>query len=93
MTLSFAEISEKTGLVVDSLEGSITKMVQKKAITARINKKQGTVDFIEDEDNANDDSSSLVNQANYELIKTIEQQNARIVKLLNRVQDTNEKIK
>ena len=49
LTLSFAEISEKTGLPVDSLEGSLREMVQTKSIKARINKKQSTVDFIGDE--------------------------------------------
>ena len=49
-------------------------MVQRRAITARINKKQGTVDFIEGDGDAEDDSSSstLVNQANFEMIKTVE---------------------
>ena len=94
LTLSFAEIAQKTGLVADTLEQFITKMVQRRAITARINKKQGTVDFIEGDGDAEDDSSStLVNRANFEMIKTVEAQNARIVKLLSRVQDTNEKIK
>ena len=49
-------------------------MVQKGAITARINKKQGTVDFIESEgdDNEGDSGSNLVNNANFEMVKTIE---------------------
>lgn len=49
LTLSFAEIASKTSLVVDSLEPTLTQMVQKGAISARINKKQGTVDFIDSE--------------------------------------------
>lgn len=49
LTLSFAEIASKTELVVDSLEPTLTQMVQKGAISARINKKQGTVDFIDSE--------------------------------------------
>ena len=55
LTLSFNEIATKTQLPVDSLEAQLTKMVQNKAISAKINKKQGTVDFIENEDDANDD--------------------------------------
>ena len=55
MTLSFQEISAKTKLPVESIEGSITKMVQQKAISARINKKQSTVDFIDSEREAEDD--------------------------------------
>ena len=70
LTLSFAEIAEKTQLPVDQLEAQITKMVQTKAITAKINKKQGTVDFIESE--AETDSGALVNQTNFEMIKKIE---------------------
>ena len=45
-------------------------MVSKRLITARINKKQSTVDFIEEE--ADDDSTALVSQTNFEMIKTIE---------------------
>ena len=67
-------------------------MVQKGAITARINKRQGTVDFIETGDDDNEDGG-LVSNANFEMIKTIEAQNARIVKILQGVQETNEKIK
>ena len=66
-------------------------MVQQKAISARINKKQSTVDFIDSEREAEDDQ--LVSQTNFEMIKKIEAQNARIVKLLSRVNDTNEKIR
>ena len=91
LTLSFKEISAKTKLPVESIEGSITKMVQQKAISARINKKQSTVDFIDSEREAEDDQ--LVSQTNFEMIKKIEAQNARIVKLLSRVNDTNEKIR
>ena len=72
LTLSFAEIAEKTQLPVDSLEGNLTKMVQMGAIKARINKKHGTVDFIESEENDNEDSGTLVNNANFEMVKTIE---------------------
>ena len=59
---------------MDSLETNLTQMVQKGAITARINKKQGTVDFIESEgdDNEGDSGSNLVNNANFEMVKTIE---------------------
>lgn len=39
LTLSFAEIAEKTKLPLDTLEGSLREMVQSKAIKARINKK------------------------------------------------------
>ena len=46
-------------------------MVQKGAITARINKRQGTVDFIETGGDDNEDGG-LVNNANFEMIKTIE---------------------
>ena len=91
LTLSFAEIAAKTNLQADSIEASITQMVSKRLITARINKKQSTVDFIEEE--ADDDSTALVSQTNFEMIKTIETQNARIVKLLGRVNDANDKIK
>ena len=38
LTLSFAEIAEKTQLPVETLEAQLTKMVQSKAITAKINK-------------------------------------------------------
>lgn len=65
LTLSFNEIASKTQLPVDSLEAQLTKMVQNKAISARINKKQGTVDFIENEADANDDENSLVSQTNF----------------------------
>jgi len=65
LTLSFNEIATKTQLPVDSLEAQLTKMVQNKAISARINKKQGTVDFIENEADANDDENSLVSQTNF----------------------------
>ena len=59
---------------MDSLETNLTQMVQKGAITARINKKQGTVDFIESEgdENEGDSGSNLVNNANFEMVKTIE---------------------
>ena len=67
-------------------------MVQKGAITARINKRQGTVDFIESGGDDNEEGG-LVNNANFQMIKTIEAQNARIVKILQGVQETNEKIK
>ena len=76
---------------VESLEAIVTKMVQKGAITARINKRQGTVDFIES--GGDDNENSLVSNQNFEMIKKIEAQNARIVKLLKGVQDANEKIK
>ena len=46
-------------------------MVQSKAISARINMKQGTVDFIDSEADADDDSV-LVSQADFAMIKTIE---------------------
>ena len=74
MTLSFVEIAEKTQLPVNSIEVNLTKMVQNGAITARINKKQGTVDFLESEGDENDDSASgtLVNNSNFEMVKTIE---------------------
>lgn len=64
LTLSFAEIAQKTQLPVDSLEAHLTKMMQSKAISARINKKQGTVDFI-DAEAEGDDSSALVSQADF----------------------------
>lgn len=68
LTLSFNEIATKTQLPVDSLEAQLTKMVQNKAISAKINKKQGTVDFIENEDDANDDQNSLVSQTNFAMV-------------------------
>lgn len=49
LTLSFAEIAEKTTLPAESLEGYLREMVQTKTIKARINKKQSTVDFIGEE--------------------------------------------
>ena len=55
---------------MDSLEGYVTKMVQKGAITARINKRQGTVDFIEA--GGDDEEGGLVNNTNFEMVKTIE---------------------
>lgn len=91
LTLSFNDIAQKTELLVDSLEGSLTKMVQSKSIKARINKKQGTVDFIDSEEDAMD--GSLVNQSNFDMIKLIESQNVRIVKLLGSVHDVNERIR
>mmetsp|Transcript_45870 Transcript_45870/g.60799 ORF Transcript_45870/g.60799 Transcript_45870/m.60799 type:complete len:80 (-) Transcript_45870:351-590(-) len=39
LTLSFAEIAEKTKLPVESLEASLCEMIKTRAITARINKK------------------------------------------------------
>ena len=39
LTLSFDEIAEKTKLPMNTLEAQLTTMVQKKAISARINKK------------------------------------------------------
>ena len=39
LTLSFKEIAQMTKLPEETIEGSITKMVQQKAIGARINKK------------------------------------------------------
>ena len=90
LTLSFAEIAEKTQLPVESLEVQLTKMVQSKAISAKINKKQGTVDFIDSEGDGDDE---LVSQADFEMIKKIETQNERIVSLLKRVEDTTEKIR
>lgn len=71
LTLSFAEIADKTGLNVDILEDTLTRMVQKKAMQARINKKQGTVDFIDSEDGAGNEGN-LVNLATYDLIKQLE---------------------
>ena len=91
LTLSFEEIAAKTKLPANSLESSLTEMVWKRAITAKINKKQGTVDFIESEGEADDDQ--LVSQSTFATIKTVEAQNARIVKLLSRVKDANEKIR
>jgi len=90
LTLSFAEVAEKTNLPVDSLENSLRDMVQTKAIKARINKKQNTVDFIGDEAE-NDDQ--LVSQRSFNMTRTVEQQNLRIVQLLARVKDANEKIR
>ena len=49
------------------------------------------MDFIDSE--AETDSGALVNQTNFEMIRTIESQNARIVKLLGRVADTRDKIR
>ena len=59
LTLSFAEIAEKTQLPVESLESTLAKMVQQKAISVRINKKQSTVDFVEAE--GQDDDGAAVN--------------------------------
>lgn len=67
-------------------------MMQNKAISARINKKQGTVDFI-DAEGEGDDGSTLVSPADFKMIRKIEAQNERIVNLLSRAQDTNEKIR
>ena len=50
------------------------------------------MDFIEAGGDDNEDGG-LVSNANFEMIKKIEAQNARIVRLLQGVQDTNEKIK
>lgn len=69
--MSFAEIAEKTQLPVDSLEAQLTKMMQNKAISARINKKQGTVDFI-DAEGEGDDGSTLVSPADFKMIRKIE---------------------
>ena len=85
LTLSLAEIAEKTSLPVDALEGHISTMIQKKVLSAKINKKQGTVDFIDADNEEEGASASLVNPADFETIKTIEAQNLRIVKLLARV--------
>ena len=59
LTLSFAEIAEKTQLPVETLESNLAKMVQQKAISVRINKKQSTVDFVEAE--GQDDDGTAVN--------------------------------
>ena len=59
LTLSFAEIAEKTQLPVATLESNLAKMVQQKAISVRINKKQSTVDFVEAE--GQDDDGAAVN--------------------------------
>lgn len=45
-------------------------MIKSKAITARINKKQSTVDFIGDDGY---EEEQLVSPQNYEMIKTVEE--------------------
>ena len=46
ITLSFAEIAEKTGLQKDSLEEQITKMISEDIIKAKVNTSTQTVEFI-----------------------------------------------
>lgn len=70
LTLSFAEIAEKTKLQVEVVEPTLQEMIKSKAITARINKKQSTVDFIGDDGY---EEEQLVSPQNYEMIKTVEE--------------------
>ena len=69
LTLSFAEIAEKTKLQQEVVEPTLQEMIKSKSITARINKKQNTVDFIGDDA---DEDEQLVSPQNYEMIKTVE---------------------
>ena len=68
ITLSFAEISEKTGIPKANLEEQIAKMITEDVIKARISASTQTVEFIESEE----DSGAAINPSQLELIRTLE---------------------
>ena len=68
ITLSFAEISEKTGIPKANLEEQIAKMISEDVIKARISASTQTVEFIESEE----DSGAGINPSQLELIRTLE---------------------
>ena len=89
ITLSFAEIAEKTGIPKANLEEQIAKMISEDVIKARISASTQTVEFIESEE----DSGAAINPSQLELIRTLEKQNTRIVKLMGKAEQLNRSIK
>ena len=68
ITLSFAEIAQKTEIPVDQLEELITKMISEDVIKARVSASTQTVEFIESED----DTGAGINPKQLQLIQTLE---------------------
>ena len=89
LTLSFAEIAEKTGLEKASLEEIITKMISEDIIKAKVSASTQTVEFIQGED----DSGSAVNSSQLGMIRTLEQQNKRIVDMMGKAAALDKQIK
>lgn len=106
MTLTFAEIAHKVGSTSETeIEQKVVKMVREGGIiSAKIDKKNKTVEFLGNSSESSFKSSNLnnANESQMEevvngemlgLVRKLESQNAKIANLMNQVDVVNAKIK